>query len=117
MTDIPEVFITFPTSDQISLAVGTTSIDFIEGIARLVDNTEISLARKISQTKPCKSIFFEVDNDINIKLAYQSEIQFSGRIPAGTFEIPDITFDSCDIITSVITDTYVIASTSNKPSG
>jgi len=114
MSDIPEIFVTFPISGQSSLAIGTTTINFIDGKARLPDSSVVPCVNRIPRDRPCQVIFLEVANAVNIVLTLNEEIKFQGRVPAGSLEIDNITFDSCDIITTAATNTYVIASTARK---
>jgi len=114
MPDIPEIFVTFPTSGQISLAIGTTTINFIDGKAVLPDSSVVPCVNRINRDRPCRVIFFEVANAVNVVLTLNEEVKFQGRVPAGTFEIDNIEFDSCEIITTAATNTYVVASTARE---
>ncbi len=108
-----EIFINFPITDRISLVSGTTQINFLDGIATLPDGTTRSLAGRITRERPCNSIFFEFAHDVNVLLTLGDLVRFHGLVPAGSRELDNISFDSCEITTTEATNTCLIASTAS----
>lgn len=106
-----EIFINFPKNDRISLATGITQLNFLDRIGILPDGTTRSLAGSITREKPCNSILFEFAHDVNVELTLGDVIKYHGLIPAGTREINNISFDSCEITTTEATNTLIVAST------
>jgi len=111
MTD--EIFINFPITDRISLASGITQISFLDGNAVLPDGTNRSLAGRITRERPCNSIFFEFAHDVNVLLTLGDLVRFHGLVPAGTRELNNISFDSCEITTTEATNALIVASTAS----
>jgi len=106
-----EIFINFPTKDRISLATGVTTLSFLDRIATLPDGTTRALAGSITRENPCNSIFFEFAHDVNVLLTLGDSVRFHGLVPAGTRELSNISFDSCEITTTEATNTLIVAST------
>jgi len=105
-------FVTFPITDKETLAVGTARIDFLNGKVILANGTIKPLVNRSTVYKPLRSVYFNVSKDINVKLYWDDELQYSGLIPAGTFYLKNITVDQMEITTTVTTLFMIIASTS-----
>lgn len=110
MTSNNNLFVTFPVSNTQTVITGTLRIDFINGKATLPDETVIPLANRSLQTKPLQSIFFNVNNDINIEMSLNDEITYKGLIPAGHFTIKNIKYDLIIITTSKRTEIAISGS-------
>lgn len=104
------LFVTFPVSNTQTVITGALRIDFINGKATLPDETVIPLANRSLQTKPLQSIFFNVNNDINIEMSLNDEITYKGLIPAGHFTIKNIKYDLIIITTSKSTEIAITGS-------
>lgn len=103
-------FVTFPIEGTQTIAAGITRIDFINGKATLPDETVIPLANRSLQVKPLQSIFFNIDNDINIEVSLNDEIIYKGIIPAKHFTIKNIKYDLIIITTSTTTEIAITGS-------
>lgn len=109
---LPEIFISFPVKDRITLAAGDTELDFIGGAATLPDGTTRPLSRKSSAARPLRYVRFSTNQDINVEISYAGEVQYAGPIPAGDTDLANVTFDNIIITTSTATGMHVVASTS-----
>jgi len=107
----PDISVTFPISDTISLATGDTVLDFLSGKATLPDSSTRSIGNKISRDRPLKSVYLEINQDINIEMRLGDDIQYKGRVAAGSTELVNITFDQIVITTTTATTTFLTAST------
>uniref|UniRef100_A0A6M3MEW3 Uncharacterized protein n=1 Tax=viral metagenome TaxID=1070528 RepID=A0A6M3MEW3_9ZZZZ len=105
-------FVTFPTTDKETLAVGTARIDFLNGKVTLASGTIKPLVNRSTVYKPLRSVYFNTDQDINVKIYWDDELQYSGLIPAGTFYLKNIVVDQMEITTTASTVFMLIASTS-----
>lgn len=103
-------FVTFPIEGTQTVAAGTLRIDLISGKAILPDKTVIPLANRSTQIKPLQSIFFNIDNDINIEMSLHDEITYKGLIPAGHFTIKNVKYDLIIITTSTSTEIAITGS-------
>jgi len=105
-------FVSFPTTGKETMGVGTARIDFLNGKVTLEDGTIKPLVNRSTSDKPLRSIYFNINQDINIKVYFDDEFQYSGLIQAGTFYLKNIIFDQIEITTTVSTNLHTIASTS-----
>ena len=76
-------FVTFPTTDKETLAPGTARFDFLNGKVTLASGTIKPLVNRSTVHKPIRSVYFNISEDINAKLYFDDELQYSGLIPAG----------------------------------
>jgi hypothetical protein len=104
-------FVTFPITGKETLGIGTAVFDFLGGKVTLYNGTVKPLVNR-TKYKPVRSVYFNTNYDINVKLYYDDELQYSGLIPAGTFYLKNITVDQMDVTTTVSTLFMLIASTS-----
>lgn len=104
-------FFSYPSDgSRATLAVGTTTIDFMAGTVKVPAGTVSSLGNSLRARgrEFCRSLSLQADQDIIIQIGTKSKIP----IFAGTwFKVAHLRFEELNIITSSPTDIFVIACT------
>lgn len=106
-----EIYVGFPNKDMVELGVGITIVDYIRGKAFLPNSSVIPLSRRINPEMPLRSAYFHVGNNVNVEVLYKETIQYAGMVTQGVFRIPNVVIDQIRVITTAVTEAFIVCST------
>lgn len=106
-----ESFIVFPIESTYVLTLVTHTLDFITGKVDVAGGTDLSLSGRLDQDKLLHSVMFYADQSFNVEIVCNDELQFKGPIPAGLFNLKNITFNLIRI-DAIAAQTTIIVYTS-----